>query len=102
MTELISQTDKILRQMFKKLNHFMLLIFDLGLANWFQVFPRATGQVLVITHIGRNSGLRYRTPANFAVINGDIYCTAAFGQAADWYLNILKNPNIEVWTPEGW
>ena len=96
------QVEESLRQIFKYFNRFMLLLWRLGLGSWFQFWPKATGQVLVITHIGRTSGLRRRTPANFAVIGGDIYCTAAFGSQADWYRNILKNPAVEVWMPDGW
>jgi hypothetical protein len=34
--------------------------------------------------------------------DGRLYCTAAFGSKADWYWNILKNPEVEVWLPDGW
>jgi deazaflavin-dependent oxidoreductase (nitroreductase family) len=78
------------------------MLWRLGLGSWFQFWPEVTGQVLVITHIGRKTGLRRKTPANFAIIDGQIYCTAAFGVHSDWYLNILQNPNVEVWMPDGW
>ena len=38
---------------------------------------------------------------NYASVDGDIYCTAAFGKGADWYLNIVANPQVEVWLPDG-
>lgn len=58
---------------------------------------------MVITHTGRRSGLRRRTPVNYAPIDGDVYCTAGFGAISDWYRNILANPEVEVWLPgERW
>jgi hypothetical protein len=35
-------------------------------------------------------------------IDGTLYCTAGFGQKADWYRNLLVNPTVEVWLPNGW
>jgi deazaflavin-dependent oxidoreductase (nitroreductase family) len=102
MTTEISQVDQNIRLAFRYFNRFMLLLWRLGLGSWFQLWPEVTGQVLVITHIGRKTGLRRQTPANYAVIDGEIYCTAAFGAHSDWYLNTLKNPNVEVWLPDGW
>ena len=80
----------------------MLLLWRLGLGNWFNVWPQWTGQVLVLTHTGRISGLRRRTPVNYAIINDEVYCTAAFGARADWFKNLRKNPSVEVWMPDGW
>ena len=57
---------------------------------------------MVITHTGRKSGLRRRTPVNYAPIDGDLYCTAGFGAASDWYRNIMANPEVEVWLPRDW
>jgi deazaflavin-dependent oxidoreductase (nitroreductase family) len=73
------------------------------------------GYIMVLTHTGRKSGLRRRTPVNFAEIGGDLaeiggdlaeiggdlYCLAGFGAAADWYRNLLANPQVEVWLPDG-
>ena len=57
---------------------------------------------MVLTHTGRTSGLQRRTPVNYAEIDGELYCTAGFGQIADWYRNIRANPQVEVWLPSGW
>ena len=61
-----------------------------------------SGQIMVLTHTGRKSGLRRRTPVNYALVDGEVYCTAGFGQISDWYRNILANPQVEVWLPDGW
>lgn len=90
------------RQGFKVLNRLMLLNWRLGLGRWLSLYPEATGRYMVITHTGRKTGTRHRTPVNYAEINGELYCTAGFGEISDWYLNIKNNPQVEVWLAEGW
>lgn len=92
--------EKLLRQLFKYANHFMLLLWRLGLGD-FGNRPE-TSQVMVLTHTGRKSGLRRRTPVNYTVIDDAIYCTAGFGSGADWYKNIIADPHVEVWLRNGW
>jgi deazaflavin-dependent oxidoreductase (nitroreductase family) len=93
--------DKI-RQGFKVLNKFMVLMWRLGFGFWFNKWPEGWGQIMVITHTGRKSGLKYRTPVNYAIIDGEVYCIAGFGKISDWYRNLLANPEIEIWLPDGW
>ena len=97
-----NKQEKILRQSFKQLNKFMILLWRLGLGKWVNFWPEGLGQILVITHTGRKSGLRRQTPVNYACIDGTVYCTAGFGAGSDWYRNILANPSVQVWLPEGW
>jgi len=99
MTITNPQVERGLRKIFKYFNRFMLLIWRLGLGSWFQFWPKVSGQVLVITHTGRKTGLMRRTPVNYALVDGEIYCIAAFGDQTDWYQNILKHPDVEVWLP---
>ena len=91
-----------LRQRFKTFNKFMVLLWRLGMGWWFGLWPEGWGQIMVITHFGRISGKKYQTPVNFAIVNGEIYCTAGFGKVADWYRNIIANPMVEIWLPQGW
>jgi len=92
-----------LRQGFRRyLNPFMLSLFRLGLAWWFNVWPAVSGRVMVITHTGRKTGAKRRTPVNYAIVDDELYCVAGFGPIADWYRNILKDPHVEVWLPDGW
>jgi deazaflavin-dependent oxidoreductase (nitroreductase family) len=93
-------TEDQLRRIFKAFNRFMVLLFRLGLGSWGNG-TKFGGSVMVIKHIGRKTGLTRLTPVNYATVDGDIYCTAAFGRAADWYLNIITNPQVEVWLPDG-
>jgi len=101
-TKINPQLASVLRRGFKYMNKFMVLMWRLGLGTWFNVWPEGWGQIMVITHQGRVTGTRYRTPVNFAIIDGDIFCIAGFGQIADWYRNLLAKPDVKLWLPDGW
>ena len=96
----ISSSDERLRQMFRVGNRFMVLLFRLGLGSWGN--RPETSQVMVLVHKGRKSGLLRKTPVNYAVVDDVIYCTAAFGSRADWYRNVVADPRVQVWLPDGW
>jgi deazaflavin-dependent oxidoreductase (nitroreductase family) len=96
------QTENALRMAFKRFNPFMIGLFRLGLGWAVNIWPKVGGRIMVITHTGRKSGLRRRTPVNYAPIDGEVYCTAGFGAISDWYRNILANPEVEVWLPQEW
>jgi deazaflavin-dependent oxidoreductase (nitroreductase family) len=97
------QLEKQLRHVwFKRLNKFMLFMWQLGLGWMMNVWPAGFGRIMVITHTGWKSGLRRRTPVNYAHVFGEIYCTAGFGRVSHWYKNIQANPNVEIWLPDGW
>lgn len=103
MDSMVTRGEERLRQGFKRyLNPFMVGMWRLGLGKWFKFWPEISGNVLVLSHIGRKTGLKRYQPLNFAVVDGDIYCVAAFGKVSDWYRNILANPSVEVWLPDGW
>jgi deazaflavin-dependent oxidoreductase (nitroreductase family) len=95
-----SRSEELLRQTFKYGNRFMVLLFRLGLGNWGN--RPETSQVMVLVHKGRKSGLARRTPVNYGIVDDVIYCTAAFGSRADWYRNVLADPRVQVWLPDGW
>lgn len=99
-TEMDPRLENFLRRAFKALNRFMLFMWRLGLGNWFS-YPNLGGQIMVIVHIGRKSGLVRQTPVNFAIVDGELYCTAGFGRVSDWYRNIRVQPKVEVWLPHG-
>ena len=103
MTILNPRTEETLRQSFKRyLNPFMLLMWRLGLGPWINLWPEVGGRILVIAHQGRKTSRRRYTPVNYALVDGEIYCTVGFGVVSDWYRNLAVNPNIEVWLPDGW
>ena len=100
MREHISTAEQRTRQAFKSLNRFMILMWRLGLGVWLKS-KDTWGQIMVIGHRGRKTGLVRRTPVNYAVVDGDLYCAAAYGASCDWYRNILAHPEVEVWHPDG-
>ena len=91
-----------LKQIFKHFNRGMLLIWRLGLGQWLNAWPEVGGRILVITHTGRVTGLKRRTPLNYAIVDDNIYITAGFGMRSDWYRNLKANPQVQVWLPQGW
>jgi len=99
MSDELANPDR-LRRAFRAFNRFMLLIFRLGLGSYGN--RPELSQVMVITHTGRKTGLRRRTPVNYAVVDGEVYCLAGFGARTDWYRNLLADPQVEIWLPDGW
>lgn len=97
-----SQLDASLRQVFKRFNPFMVALFRLGLAPLVNGWPAVGGRILVLVHRGRKTGQRRLTPVNYAVVQGELYITAGFGSAADWYRNIRNDPKVEIWLPDSW
>ncbi len=96
------RTEEQLRQGFKYFNRFMLLMWRLGMGPLLNMGPAMAGRYMVITHTGRKSGTKRRTPVNFALVDDEVYCVAGFGSVSDWYRNIIANPQVEVWLPDGW
>jgi len=99
---LTSPQEQGLRRLFRRFNTLMVLLWRLGLGPWLNAWPALTGRILVLVHSGRRSGRRYYTPLNYALVDEEVYCVAGFGPAADWYRNVLVNPQVEVWLPDGW
>lgn len=52
--------------------------------------------VLLLTTMGRKTGLPRNTPLQYEEIDGAYYLGSARGTKADWYRNIVSNPNVEV------
>lgn len=90
------------RKGFRYFNRAMILFWRLGLGQWVNAAPRTGGQIMVLTHTGRKSGRVYRQPLNYALVDNELYCVAGFGASSDWYKNILANPRVQVWLPDGW
>jgi deazaflavin-dependent oxidoreductase (nitroreductase family) len=91
-----------LRRIFHAMNYLMVWMWKAGLGKVINSWPPVFGRIMVIRHNGRKSGKEYLTPVNYATVDGQIYCTAGFGAATDWYRNLLASPCTEVWLPDGW
>jgi deazaflavin-dependent oxidoreductase (nitroreductase family) len=94
--------EENLRQALKYMSRLHVGMWRLGLGPWFGLRPDWWSWIMVLTHTGRKSGLMHRTAVNYAMVDGEIYVVSGFGSGSDWYRNILKNPQVEVWLPEGW
>jgi deazaflavin-dependent oxidoreductase (nitroreductase family) len=98
--EITPQNEQMVRQGFKAFNRFMLLWWRLGMGGVGNGTPWG-GAFMIITHVGRKSGRSYQTPVNYALHGDDVYCTAGFGRAADWYRNLMQTGTGEIWLPDG-
>ena len=101
ITNLTPQQMNTLRKVFHSMNHFMVFLWKIGLGMIINIWPSVGGRIMVIKHCGRKSGKEYLTPVNYALVDGEIYCTAGFGSISDWYRNMLAYPKVELWLPEG-
>jgi deazaflavin-dependent oxidoreductase (nitroreductase family) len=52
--------------------------------------------VLLLTTTGRKSGLDRVTPLQYEEMDGCIVIGSARGTKADWYRNIVANPNVKI------
>lgn len=52
--------------------------------------------ILLLITKGRKTGLPRTTPLQYEEIDGNFYLGSALGQKADWFKNILANPQVEV------
>ena len=95
-------TEIRLKQGFRYINQFMVLMWRLGLGRMINAWPAGTGRILILATTGRRTGLRRLNGVNYDILNGDIYCTAGFGPESDWYRNLMVKPQAEVWLPDSW
>jgi deazaflavin-dependent oxidoreductase (nitroreductase family) len=98
--ELSEINEERLRDIFKAFNRFMLFMWRLGFGTWGNG-TKYGGSIMVVLHTGRKTGIRRKTPVNYATIKDDVYCVAAFGGKCDWYQNILADNRVEMWLPDG-
>lgn len=92
--------NNAIRRFFRYLNtYFMVPLFRQGLGA-FMCNPWG-GYIMVLKTIGRKTGQVRYTPVNYALLNGNIYCLAGFGEVAHWYRNLQAHPELEVILPGG-
>jgi deazaflavin-dependent oxidoreductase (nitroreductase family) len=89
-----------LRRFFWYLNSlFMVPVFRLGLGAF--VGSPAGGYIMVLKTVGAKTGKTRYTPLNYAILDGQVYCIAGWGQLAHWYRNLLAHPDVELLLPGG-
>ena len=52
--------------------------------------------ILLLTTTGRVTGRKHVTPLQYEQLDGLFYVASARGSKADWYCNILANPEVTV------
>lgn len=70
--------------------------FNQRVAKIYQQGFRAKEIVLLLTTTGRKSGQPRVTPLQYEEIEGAYYVGSARGDQADWYRNIIADPNVHV------
>lgn len=65
------------------------------LANYKRGFG-PTRVVMLLTTIGRKSGLPRVTPLQYEEVDGEYYIASARGRDADWFKNLCANPKVHV------
>lgn len=83
------------------MNRFMFLLWRLGLGWVLNCCPALFGRYMVITTTGRRTGRLRRNSVNYVEAQGCIFCVAAWGDDSSWYLNLLAQPTVELWTAAG-
>lgn len=79
----------------KTIYHRMKALNQRMAANYLRgIGPRRV--VLLLTTTGRKSGLRRVTPLQFEEVDGKYHIASARGREADWFKNILANPQVHV------
>ena len=102
MDKIKMKPDQYLPVFYKYFNRGMVLMWKLGMGKLINCWPSVIGRIMVIGHSGRDTGSAYQTPVNYYPEGDFLYCTSAYGGASDWYLNVIANPQVEVWLPDGW
>lgn len=86
----------------KVIDPLVVILWRLGLGRLFNFWPAVTGRIMVIKHFDRKKGIQIYTPINFIEHDNMIYCADQRGGISDCVQNIMANPQVEVWLPDGW
>jgi deazaflavin-dependent oxidoreductase (nitroreductase family) len=85
---------------FKYMNRYLMVpLFRLGFGPL--MTNPLSGYIMVMKTIGRKSGKVRYVPVNYAIWKGDVFCLSGGRTSADWYKNLLANPEIEIIMPDG-
>lgn len=77
-------------------------MFKAPISMWRLGLAPLIGRVLMlITHMGRKSGLPHRTMVEYHMLDGKKYAPCAFCPRADWYKNIVVDPYVTIQTSHG-
>lgn len=78
------------------------ILFKLPVLSWRLGLGPIQGRIImIITHIGRKTGIPRHTAVEFHTMNGIKYIPCAFGTKSQWYRNIMANPRVTIQTADG-
>ena len=82
-------------------NKALILLFRLGLGGI--IDNDTTGHIMVLTTRGRKTGIKRRTPVNFARDGSDaVVCMPGRGASTSWYRNLEAHHYPELWIGGEW
>ena len=90
---------QVARVTFRIFNRMLIALWRVGLGWLVNQSRPLTGRILVLGTRGRKSGKMRRTPLNYSLGEGCCWCASGFGEASDWFQNLLANPEVEIWLP---
>jgi len=102
MQQKITTRRQVAPPIFRLVNQLMVLTYRLGQGRWLSSFPQVAPQIMILTHTGRRTGVKHKTPVAYAVVDGDVYCAVSTGDKTSWLHNLKADPQVEVWLPDGW
>ena len=93
----MSSRFEALKPTFRRLNPHMIRMYRWTFGALPSCLPPITGTIMLLVHVGRKSGRRMLVPVNYAVIDGDVWCTTH--ESAQWLRNLRAHPETEVRLP---
>lgn len=84
----------------KAYEHSVVMLWKLGLGKLINLWPEATGRSLVL---GLKGGTGARLiPMHYSRRDEFIFCASLIKENQDAALDVVANPQVEVWLPDGW
>jgi deazaflavin-dependent oxidoreductase (nitroreductase family) len=60
-----------------------------------------TGAWMLLRTTGRRTGRAREVALGYALLDGNVYCSAGFGPETAWFRNLLVEPRVEIVLPAG-
>jgi hypothetical protein len=86
----------------KTLDPVMVTLWKLGLGRLFNLWPAVFGNHLIVKHSDHKNGTPNYSPIHYLESDSMIYFAINQGVNSEWVQNIVANPQVEVWLPDGW
>lgn len=93
---------KDLPSLTKSLDPAIVFLWRMGLGRLINLWPELTGRTMILIHHAHNNNRLIHTPLNYREIDRLIYCWSFPGTHSEWHMDIIANPQVEIWLPDGW